>query len=173
MAAVAKAPDLARHEDNQALRDQFGARLGQLMRRAGFRTHRALAEKTGIDRSLLTRLINGERRANGDQVSRLAAALNVKPAELWTQPHSEGPESKPPGLDDQPRQTGSNDPNVDPTTGGVGSVTTDQGRIVGRMLDKIEDEDERNAAMRACLDVLAHPHGLGAEQRRDRVRRSK
>lgn len=51
-------------------------------------------------------------------------------------------------------------------------VQTDQGRILARMLDGLETEDERNRALRKCLEAL-DPSELGADKKADRTQRNK
>lgn len=51
------------------------------------------------------------------------------------------------------------------------AVKTDQGRIIAKAIDAIEDEATRTRVMRACLDALENPHELRAEKRPDRAQR--
>jgi len=122
MLSVPQVPDLAEHQ--QLMRDRFGARLRELMQLAKL-NHRKLAEKAGLDRSIITRLINGERRANSDQVARIAAALKIPPAELWkdaaaaglvseTDGLEYGPGSKSEGANVQPRHASDRSSSVPP-----------------------------------------------------------
>lgn len=53
-------------------------------------------------------------------------------------------------------------------------VKTDQGRIVAKMIDGIEDEEARTDAMLACAaELKRHPSRLDADERPDRAQRSK
>ena len=179
MLSVPQIPDLAEHQ--QLMRDRFGARLRELMQLAKL-NHRKLAEKAGLDRSIITRLINGERRVNSDQVAKIAAALKLAPAELWTEAAAAGlvsetdgleygPGSKSEGPEVQSRHASDRSSSFPPGTVEGYAVKTDQARIVARIIDRIEDEGDRNAAMRACLDLLENPRSLGADKRPDRVQR--
>lgn len=49
-------------------------------------------------------------------------------------------------------------------------VQTDQGRIVAKALDAIEDEQDRTRALRKCLEAL-DPSELGADKRPDPAQR--
>jgi transcriptional regulator with XRE-family HTH domain len=68
-------------EEEQQLREAFGARLNEL-RKAADLSHAALAKKAKLDRSVVTRLINGDNRANMDQILHLAGALDLSPVAL-------------------------------------------------------------------------------------------
>jgi transcriptional regulator with XRE-family HTH domain len=164
-------------EQQQLMRDRFGARLLELMQLARL-NHRTLAERAGLDRSIITRLINGERRANGDQVAKIAAALKVAPAELWKEAAATGLVSEPGRKSERPELRPRQEELDRGSSVQAGSaegytVKTDQARIVARLLDAIDDERERNAAMRACLDVLENPRALGVEKRPDRAQRGR
>jgi transcriptional regulator with XRE-family HTH domain len=51
-------------------------------------------------------------------------------------------------------------------------VKTDQGRIIAKMIDAIEDEGARTDAMLACAaELKKNPSELGAGKRADRVQR--
>lgn len=68
----------AHTEAEQAARDAFGARLDALRKNAGIETHAELAKKAGLDRTVVTRLINGDNRANMDQIQALSRALGLR-----------------------------------------------------------------------------------------------
>lgn len=72
----------AKDAQEQAIRDSFGARLDRLRLARGFTSHAALAKKAGLERSVVTRLINGDNRANVEQIAGLATALGCSPADL-------------------------------------------------------------------------------------------
>lgn len=56
--------------------ENFGERLGRLMRERGF-TQSSLAAKVGVDRTQLNRTISGKRDPRPDEVAWLAQGLNV------------------------------------------------------------------------------------------------
>lgn len=53
------------------------------------------------------------------------------------------------------------------------TVKTDQGRILAKLIDGIEDDAERTRAMNRCLNALdsQSPSELGADNRSDRAQR--
>ena len=55
------------------------------------RTAAWLARKTGVDPSLVTRILNGERRASDDFKARAAEALGIPVALLFPQARAETP----------------------------------------------------------------------------------
>lgn len=61
---------------------------------------------------------------------------------------------------------------VTASTEGDYIVQTDQGRILAKEIDSIEDDHERNRALRKCFEAL-DPSGLGADKRADRAQRNK
>ncbi len=61
--------------------DTFGARLRRLMQARGFNQSQ-LARRTGIDRTILNRLISGKARPRPEHVGWLAVALEVDTGEL-------------------------------------------------------------------------------------------
>jgi transcriptional regulator with XRE-family HTH domain len=70
-------PETTRSEFNV----KFGQRLARLLedRKMG---HADLHRISKVERSTLTRIINGERRANNEHIAAIAAALNVEPGSL-------------------------------------------------------------------------------------------
>lgn len=67
--------------DDPTVHETFGARLKRLMGARGI-TQTQLAERTGIDRSVLNRLANGKAQPRAEHVAWLAPVLELTPEEL-------------------------------------------------------------------------------------------
>lgn len=148
----------AKDDQEQAARDAFGSRLEALRVERGIRSQTALAKKAALERSVVTRLINGDNRANIDQISRLAAALDCSPAELL------GESAGSYALSDA-----SGNVSREQESGGY-QVKTAESVIVATRLDDVLpglDKKARYELMQECLGLIdkrAHrrPSKLGA-----------
>lgn len=144
--------DEAAAQRAQRFREEVGRRIESAMNAAGL-NHRSLAEKAGIDRSLITRLINGERRANGDQLVKLSGALGVHAATLM------------PGSHDVVTNVASGSGLTTlPSEGHVAQTT--EGQQVAEIVDALLEKEHRLEALRRVLNYVSElrdPHAPAAE----------
>jgi len=71
-------------------REQMGARIQAAMKNAD-ENQTSLAEKAKIDRTVFSRILSGARRANGDQLGRIARVLDVTAASLMPDGGAQAP----------------------------------------------------------------------------------
>lgn len=130
----------------QRFREEVGRRIEAAMLAAGF-NHRSLAEEAGIDRSLITRLINGERRANGDQLVKLATALRVSPASFLPGP-GDMAETVVMGVD-------ASSTNLLRAPGRQDRAPPTIGQQVGEIVDALDEKDHKLEALRRVLNYVS------------------
>jgi transcriptional regulator with XRE-family HTH domain len=138
----------------QRFREEVGRRIRTAMLAAGL-NHRKLAELAGIDRSIITRLINGERRANADQLLKLAEALGVHAANLVSGEETVVVSEPPASYAPQNGKARGYD------------VKTTEGQQVAEMVDGLQDREHRLEALRRMLNYVAElrdPSGPVAEE---------
>lgn len=150
MLTVPKGPQRPEEESAaQRFREEVGQRIEAAMKAAKL-NHRTLAERAGIDRSLITRLINGERRANGDQLVKLAAALGVSAASFM--PGRAPMTDTVGGVDDlSPPKTGVAGMRAPPRDRAPATI----GQQIAEVVDALPEKEHKLEALRRVLNYVS------------------
>lgn len=139
--------------------------LDNARRRSGGRlSQETFGEQIGLSRNGFNKVLNGHSSLDATTRRKLTLAA---PLEL-----KGGPETIVVGESGMVESL-TKQAYVSPAGGSAagGYVESNQSRIVGYELDKIEDESERTDAMLRALDAIRDPRPLGVDKRPDRPQR--